>query len=346
MATGPCDSREITTQLGEVLRDPRLTQSDELNRSWLLVIRGLDSGASLEVVRREQTIGRGPDNDLVLQDEGISRRHAGVVRCEDGRVLLRDLGSTNGITIDGHKVRYHRLRGGDKLLMGLQTVLRYEVRDAYDADYERQVHQAMVRDWLTGTHNRRHLHQQLSLELAVARRHAHPIAVLMLDLDGFKRINDRHGHALGDRALVVVCEAVQSVLRAGDLLARVGGEEFAVLGRQTGLDGANTLAERVLTAVRSARVPVDGATQRLLSLTVSVGGVVIEPDTTLSADQAMQAADANLYRAKVSGRDCKVVSSLVEAAHAPVAGRRLITTETMRPVPPPRSQRDTEKLTS
>jgi two-component system cell cycle response regulator len=155
-------------------------------------------------------------------------------------------------------------------------------------------------DALTGLFNRRRFGEALDHECAVTKRYKSPLTLLMLDLDHFKLINDTHGHDAGDEVLRVVAELLRQSLREVDLPARIGGDELAILLPQTPKQRAETVAERIRTAVEGALVEVRG--QRIV-VTASVG---IADDSDVEAgdaDALMRAADRALYQAKLGGRN-------------------------------------------
>ncbi|MBK1736241.1 hypothetical protein CKO15_13405 [Halorhodospira abdelmalekii] len=155
-------------------------------------------------------------------------------------------------------------------------------------------------DPLTGLANRYAAEERFGAELANARRSGQPLAVLMLDLDHFKRINDSHGHDAGDQVLVSISKAIQAEMRGEDLLARWGGEELVALLPHTDLDGAAYLAERCRAAVAGAR-PLN------LMVTASIGAAELAPDESYRS--LLQRADLALYRAKSSGRNQVVLAN-------------------------------------
>jgi len=161
-----------------------------------------------------------------------------------------------------------------------------------------------VTDTLTGLRNRRHFLEQLDRECERAARHASRFALLSIDLDDFKQINDSHGHAAGDEALVQAARAMESQCRAIDTLARVGGEEFMVLLLDVDEDQLTSVAERFRVAIERAVIAV-GDGERV-TLTASIGGVVISPHVRVP--NALRQADDALYAAKRSGRNRVVVS--------------------------------------
>lgn len=161
------------------------------------------------------------------------------------------------------------------------------------------------RDALTGTLNRRGLHSWLA-----AGRHEVPLSVIVFDIDHFKRINDTHGHAVGDGVLEQVAARITSEIRGGDAFARIGGEEFVVLIPGTGEQGARVLAERMRVALCETPLTVGDVS---LSVTSSFGVHVISSASMDEVDQAISLADEALYAAKRGGRN-RV--ELVATAHA------------------------------
>jgi diguanylate cyclase (GGDEF)-like protein len=160
-------------------------------------------------------------------------------------------------------------------------------------------------DPVTGLRNRRYVSEFLSVEVLRAVRYHTPLAVLLLDLDHFKRVNDTHGHRVGDAVLQVVADTLRASLRATDLAGRYGGEEFLVVLPQTDLAGGAVLAERVRVAIEETAIDV--AADTALSVTVSVGVAALE-GAAQTVEQLVERADAALYAAKDAGRN-RVVSA-------------------------------------
>lgn len=162
-----------------------------------------------------------------------------------------------------------------------------------------QLQELATRDHLTNCLNRRYFYQAASAELQRARRYAAPLSVLLLDLDDFKGVNDRHGHACGDTVLCQLVTVIQDRLRSSDLLARLGGEEFAVLLPETEPEAARLLAERLRLAIAEHGFEHDG--QRI-PLTAS-WGVASARAADEDIDSLLDRADQALYAAKDSGRN-------------------------------------------
>ncbi|MBP6599915.1 MAG: GGDEF domain-containing protein, partial [Giesbergeria sp.] len=155
-------------------------------------------------------------------------------------------------------------------------------------------------DALTGAANRRAVLEALESELARAQRQRTPLALLMLDIDHFKRVNDQHGHLAGDQVLRHFVHVVRQRLRAQDFLGRYGGEEFLLLLPDTDLAGAQQLAQQLCQAVQAAPCDWQGQT---IAVTVSVGIAGAGTSQQADGETLLQAADQALYRAKDKGRN-------------------------------------------
>ena len=155
------------------------------------------------------------------------------------------------------------------------------------------------KDPLTGICNRGRLMELASRECAAARRYGYPCALLMLDIDHFKSVNDTHGHAAGDAVLCEMAGRCENGLREADLFGRVGGEEFVILMPHCNGSQALAAADRVLDTIRSEPFAHNGSA---LCVTASIGVAELDPDDA-RLDRLMQDADAGLYRAKQEGRD-------------------------------------------
>jgi len=164
--------------------------------------------------------------------------------------------------------------------------------------------QLSITDGLTKLHNHRFFQEHLRREMKRAARTGEPLSLILIDVDGFKQLNDRYGHAVGDAMLRQVAEVMNGVVRETDLLARYGGEEFALLAMQTDLAGAQALGEKIRLAVADTPFEVKDAGEAPLAMTVSVGVSTFRGDEKAFFNQADQA----LYRAKAQGKDCVVAA--------------------------------------
>jgi len=166
------------------------------------------------------------------------------------------------------------------------------------ARYQSRIEEMAATDKLTGLFNRQAFDILTNKLLADCRRTPRPVSLLLLDMDYFKRINDQHGHGVGDRALSDVAQAVQQTLRKSDIAVRWGGEEFLLLLDNCACAEACRIAEKIRGRVAQLRVDANG---QPVSLAVSVGVSQLHGDETI--DQAIQRADTALYQAKNAGRD-------------------------------------------
>ncbi len=164
-------------------------------------------------------------------------------------------------------------------------------------------------DVLTGWHNRRYLQTRLGEELARAQREAAPLTCLMIDVDHFKAVNDRHGHLVGDEVLREIAHRIEFQVRASDVSARFGGEEFVILLPSTRMADAQMLAERVRKTV--AVEPIQTGAGDALDVTVSIGLAEYRPvdgddDIKVVGERLLAQADVALYEAKAAGRNTVV----------------------------------------
>ena len=150
-------------------------------------------------------------------------------------------------------------------------------------------------DPLTGLYNLRYLHREIAQLLSLQKRYEHPFTLLLLDIDGLKRINDAHGHQAGDRLLMQVAIAMRRAVRAVDTAARMGGDEFCVLAPQQDSAGGANLAGRLVEAIREEVVTPDTPP---VGVSIGVAGC---PEQGEDADRLLEAADQAMYRAKAAG---------------------------------------------
>jgi len=164
-------------------------------------------------------------------------------------------------------------------------------------------------DPLTGLHNRRYFDQLLDDEMGRSERYQRTFAVLLVDLDDFKDINDTYGHPSGDGVLKLVADIMLRVTRKGDVVSRIGGDEFAILLVETGAEGAMAVAEKLRTELRQKSCA--GESGRSFHVTASIG-VVTYPEDAKSVSDLMAGVDLGLYRAKEIGKDAVSTLSSVK----------------------------------
>jgi putative two-component system response regulator len=229
------------------------------------------------------------------------------------RVQALDLGADDFIVKGADRVEYQaRARRLIRLKRGLDQV---------NAKYERAMRQA-VTDSLTGTFTHGFLLELLHRTVPIAYRHCQPLSLIFGDIDHFKTVNDRFGHAMGDEVLKAVARAIRDSVRDADTVARYGGDEFVVLLPHTTRDDAARLAERIRTAVEALQIPRgDSTSAEPLRVTASLG-VAGLPEDAPDAEQLLGHADEALYAAKQAGRNC--VSVFGRKADAAASRQRLL----------------------
>lgn len=243
-------------------------------------------------------IGRSHECDIEIDDASVSRKHA-LIRRDGDRYEIVDLGSTNGIRVNEEPVASTPLRSGDRIRVGA-VVFRFLAPDDLEIRYHETVYAMMTRDGLTAAFNKRYLMESLGREVARCRRHQRPIALALLDIDHFKQINDTHGHLAGDDVLRQLAERLRGVLREDEMLARFGGEEFAIVMVELDSSAAVAAAERCRQAIEATPIPTAAGP---IPVTISLGVAVPPAGWSGTAEQLIELADQRLYDAKSGGRN-------------------------------------------
>lgn len=274
-----------------------------LDQQELCLIPLLGTGISgmRVLAARENVVGRQPGVDILVRDPRVSRQHCKILLTNAGPKIV-DLDSRNGTFVNDVQVTETYLNDGDLIRVG-DTVFRIRYVDRVELERQEELYRKATRDGLTDLHNRQYLLERLNEELARARRHRFAVSFLMIDVDHFKLINDRLGHAAGDRALTVIASILRENVRGEDTVARYGGEEFAVLAPFADVAGSRILAERLRSLVeRNDWSKGEGR----MPLTISIGIATFPNDADAGLD-LIHKADIALYRAKHAGRN-RVVS--------------------------------------
>ena len=278
---------------------PKAPAGGKRDRAYLVVLAGASVGEMYKVEGDKVVIGRGQKAQIRLFDDGISREHAQIV-IEGNQIILQDLGSTNGTFCNGLKVDRRELVDGDKILVGSTTILKFTYHDNLDEMFQRQMYESALRDGLTKAFNKKYFTDRLESEFTFATRHASPLALVLFDIDHFKKVNDTHGHQAGDHVLFEISTLLSSALRAEDVFARYGGEEFAVICRGSDESQAQVVGERMRKAVEGHRFVYEGT---LIPVTISVGIAVLPNPAVKDANDIVGFADQALYKSKNGGRN-------------------------------------------
>src|SRR6185436_10687750 len=248
-------------------------------RPALVFLRGELLAVPIPLERSEVTLGRALDADVRINDSQASRLHARI-RTErneatgEVRYRLMDLGSTNGTLLNGKRIETGFLEDGDKFEIGDQLI-RFEMLDEIDREFQQQIHRLLVHDELTGLLTGKSFFSELRREAARAEAEDIPFCVLMMDIDYFKEVNDTYGHLVGSETLEDVGAVIKKSLRAGDVGARFGGEEFAAFMLDADYSQGLIAAERVRAAIEKHEFPAvrrDGAAPiKTHHITISIG---------------------------------------------------------------------------
>jgi diguanylate cyclase (GGDEF)-like protein len=276
-----------------------------LDRFVLVGLSGVATGLEFSLEQPVTIIGRSTGCDICLTDVQVSRRHVSLTVVPDpvrrGRsfVLVEDLNSRNGVRVAGYRVGSTLLEGGEKVLIG-GSVFRLDRRDDFDLAQSARMHAMATLDPLTQLGNRKALHDAYMSCESLRESQGRPYAVLLVDLDRFKTVNDNYGHAAGDAALRRVSAAIRDSLRSTDSAFRLGGDEFMVILPGTQKDAARLVADRIRAAIEAAPVRYE---EKIFTVTASVGLASGGPRT-------LEDADRGLYAAKNVGRNI-----VAEAVH-------------------------------
>jgi diguanylate cyclase (GGDEF)-like protein len=268
-------------------------------RRWALrAVAGPLAGAVFEATK-DLTIGRGPAANIRCTDPTVSRDHAAVRRRGD-QLFIEDLGSRNGTLVEGTRIeRATPLCEGCRIDLGALS-FRVVREDESEIRESKRLYDAATCDAVTGIYNRSYFDTQLARTLDTAPGERRSLALLLVDLDYFKSVNDQFGHLTGDAALRSVGQAIMSGVRPHDTVARWGGEEFVVLLPGTSsLEGA-LIADRIRRQIEALDTTPLGMDR---GLTVSIGIASTPEGGGSSSAELVAAADSALYRAKAAGRN-------------------------------------------
>jgi two-component system cell cycle response regulator len=275
----------------------------EQQRPCLIIVSGGSGIGKMFRLDQELTIGRSPTAALRIDQDGVSRLHARFIPTPEGGVDLLDLESRNGTFVNGEQITRRALKDGDKIQVGTATILKVSYKDAQDEALQQNLYDSATRDALTGLANKRTFADTIAREFSFARRSRSALSLATFDIDRFKRINDTYGHPAGDFVLQKLAQIVSGCLRTEDLLARVGGEEFAIILRAATEAMAISCAERVRRTVEATAFVYEGAR---IPVTLSLGIVALSVEADVQ--ELIVAADRRLYAAKEGGRN-RVVGS-------------------------------------
>jgi two-component system, cell cycle response regulator len=295
------DSERTTTRQTETNIAAPISATTN-NRPTLTVVVGLDAGRVVRLSNEETTLGRAATCDVVLTDPGVSRVHARFIHTDTG-FIVEDLGSKNGTLLNERKITRQAVPYGVTIQIGPHVLLRLGLMTMAEEQLSRELYDSSMRDALTKVYNRRYLFDRLGTEIAFQVRHQTELSLLIADFDLFKTINDTYGHPGGDLVLREGTQRMLATVRTEDVVARVGGEEFAIMLRGIGGEDAAICAERIRKAIAATPILLDG---KWVSVTVSLGVASVSADCKggPTAEILFAVADRRLYLAKKQGRNC------------------------------------------
>lgn len=278
-----------------------------------VVISGRELGKKFNLARSTSLVGRSPKTDIQLDEDAVSRNHALIVN-EGTRILVRDLGSTNGTYVNDiqlEKKQDQTLIEGDQVKIG-RTIFKFLSGNNIEHTYHEEIYRLTTTDGLTQIYNKRYFLETLEREMSRSLRYERNLALILLDLDHFKGVNDTYGHLAGDFVLKQVAQHLKRNIRRDDVIARYGGEEFVIVCPEVNKLQAAQLAEKLRDLVERKEFRFDGV---CIPITVSMGVSDLDEyladhpanAETLEPFDLVKLADRRLYEAKHLGRN-RVVS--------------------------------------
>lgn len=278
---------------------PELEASDFQKKIPILTfIGGSQVGRRVLLADDSITLGRSHGSTIMINDPAVSRLHVKIEYDPQSSVYaVNDLGSSNGTLVNGKTIKTSVLSEGDKIIIG-QTVLRFSWIDAVDMVFHGEVDRLINIDGLTGLVVKRRFDEDFSRHVAVALRNESPLSMLMIDMDGLKRINDTYGHPFGAYSISETAKIIKNVMSSKGLASRFGGDEFMAFLPNTPVDKAREIAEEIRRNVEQHNYEKDNTT---FSLTISIGLAMLKENDT--PETFFKRADDALYISKKSGRN-------------------------------------------
>lgn len=196
---------------------------------YLVIFIGRDRGKHFKIKPGTMTIGRSPQADISLDDDRVSGIHCAIKRTADS-ITIEDKESTNGTYVDSRKIIHAHLPTGVPFQVG-RSVMKIEYKKEAEIQYEQSLGHKVSIDALSGIFNRRHFINLASKEISYARRYEQSVAIIMIGIDNFERINDTYGRSIGDLLVNQLADLIREKQRIEDLLGRYGGKTFIICAR-------------------------------------------------------------------------------------------------------------------
>ena len=244
------------------------------------------------------TLGRSFEATIMLRDRKVSRLHLSIDYDHDkNEYRIQDLGSSNGTLLNGNSVTEAALEESDKIIIGT-TVLRFGWADVLDLQYQTEIDNLMNIDELTGLVVKRRFEEEMNRYVAVAKKQGRELAMMMMDLDGVKQINDTYGHSFGAYTIAQTGKLIKRAIDQIGMASRFGGDEFMAFVPDTRVDEAHRIAEEIRENVETHPFEKDGIP---LSPTISIGVSGFQSDDSM--ESLFKRSDEALYQSKNSGRN-------------------------------------------
>lgn len=282
------------------LSDQALATQLSQQNPVILVLNGRELGNRFVLNDASFIIGRDPDRaNIVLSDRAVSGMHTRIdYNARERQFFITDLESKNGVWVNSRRVDSTPLNPGDKIFIGA-TVLKFNLEDAIEERFHSQVDTLMNIDDLTGLPVKRAFDQRFSIAFVKARQRRKPLALLMMDMDGLKRINDTYGHLMGSHTISECGKIIGKTVTKRGTACRYGGDEFMAYLRNTPLSEAFPLGEYIRQTISGHTFRLNGH-QAEPSISIGVAELTADID---SPEEFVNAADLALYRAKEAGRN-------------------------------------------
>jgi len=294
------DEKTKVININEVFQDKR-DENNEIS-FFLTIISGDNIGKIYPIEKEKTVIGRTEECDITIVEPSVSRQHAIITKKEnDDLPLLVDLDSTNGTFLNGLRIQKTYLKDMDKIQFGRSVVFRVSKEDSLGKKLQEQLYETAIKDALTGAFNKRYFNERLKRDFSLALRTFRTMGLILIDIDFYKKINDTYGHPAGDAVLKELGRRISQSLRKSDVFCRYGGEEFAIIVRDSNNGMIYNIAERIRKLFDKRPIQVE---DKLINVTISLGCSVLEDEEVMTPKDLLIVADKKLYEAKNSGRNC------------------------------------------
>ncbi len=269
-------------------------------KAVVLVLTGAELGKRFPLNGKPTVIGRNPAKaNIVISDRTVSGIHSRIdFNPRNQQYTITDLQSRNGILVNFEKTDTSELNNGDKIFIGA-TVLKFTYEDDFEVKFHTKLNEIMNIDDLTGLPVKRIFDREFKLEFSRTKRNGKKLSLLMMDMDGLKRINDTHGHLMGSFSISESGNLIRKTIGRKGVATRYGGDEFIAFLRNTPLSKAETIGESIRMKIAEHKFTRNDVR---IQPTISIGVAEIFAGLQ-SPEDLVKLADEALYRAKEAGRN-------------------------------------------